>query len=106
MTKVLLVDDNGSNRVTLGLLLEDEGLQVELAGSLAEGREALCRHGASYDLVLLDLHLGDGLGTKLVPIARDKMPGARVMLISGSVGEHEVPREVGFDGVLQRGQLR
>lgn len=104
MTRVLLVDDNDANRLTLGTLLEDEGHLVDVAASVEEGKTALTREGASYDVVLLDLHLGDGLGTKLVPLARRHFPGARVLLISGSVEAHEIPREVTFDGMLDKGR--
>jgi CheY-like chemotaxis protein len=104
VTRVLLVDDSEANRLTLGTLLEDEGLQVELASSVAEGREALQRPGAAYDLVLLDLHLGDGLGTKLLPVVRAELPEARVVLISGSIEDHELPRDDAFDGILDKGR--
>ena len=104
MTRVLLVDDSEANRLTLGSLLEDEGHQVELASSVAEGRDALQHPDAAYDLVLLDLHLGDGLGTKLLPVVRARLPSARVVLISGSIEEHELPRDSAFDGVLDKGR--
>jgi two-component system response regulator RegA len=104
MTRVLLVDDSEPNRLTLGSLLEDEGHEVDLAASMNEGRAALQRPGAAYDLVLLDLHLGDGLGTKLLPVVRERLPGARVLLISGSIEDHELPRGPAFDGVLDKGR--
>ncbi len=37
MTKLLLCDDDESNRLTTGALLEEEGYEVELAGSYVEG---------------------------------------------------------------------
>jgi DNA-binding NarL/FixJ family response regulator len=76
---------------------------VDVAGSVAEGGDALARADASYDVVLLDLHLGDGLGTKLVKVVRERLPAARVMLISGSVEAHELPPGVKFDGMLEKG---
>ena len=103
MTRVLLVDANAANRLTLGTLLEDEGHHVDVAASVEEGKTAITRDGATYDVVLLDLHLGDGLGTKLVPLARRHIPAARVLLISGSVEAHEIPRDVTFDGTLDKG---
>jgi CheY-like chemotaxis protein len=84
VTKILLVDDSTSNRMVLGSLLEDEGLSVDEAASFARARELICAEGAAYDVVMLDQHLGDGLGTSLVPVVREHVPGARVMLISGS----------------------
>ncbi|WP_437675689.1 response regulator [Sorangium sp. So ce131] len=84
---VLLVDDDESSRFVLAALLEDEGFQVDVAGSFAAAGEALAAGGARYDLVLLDQNLGDGRGTDLLPAVRARLPGARVALLSGSGGE-------------------
>ena len=89
MTRWLLADDDNSNRVTLAVLLEDEGKEVDVASSFAEARDSLTS-GTTYDLVLLDQHLGDGLGTDLVPIVRKHHPGARIVLISGSLAAEEL----------------
>lgn len=83
--RVLLVDDVESIRITLSVLLEDAGYDVDLAASCAEARAILARE-ARYDNVLLDYHLGDGLGTDLIPEARERLPGARIILMSGSAG--------------------
>jgi DNA-binding NtrC family response regulator len=103
MTKILLIDDSASNRMVLGSLLEDEGIEVEEADSVAQAREKLCAKGAFYDVVMLDQHLGDGLGTSIVPVVRAQIPGARVMMISGS-GEEEMPPDVVFDAMVNKGR--
>jgi len=54
--RLLIVDDDASNRLTLSALLEDEGYAVEIAESFDEG-VAKIRGEAPYALVLLDLHL-------------------------------------------------
>jgi CheY-like chemotaxis protein len=98
---VLLVDDDESSRIVLSALLEDEGFRVEVAASFAEA-EARLSSGARYDLVLLDQHLGDGRGTELLPLARERAQGARVLLVSGSV-DQDGADDAGFDGVVPKG---
>lgn len=102
MKTVLLVDDNSTNRLILSAVLEDDGYTVECAGSAAEAREKIAAEGASYDVVLLDQHLGDGLGTDLVASIRARWRGARVVLLSGSIDD--LPEEAsGLDAVALKG---
>jgi DNA-binding response OmpR family regulator len=103
MARLLLVDDSETNRLVLGSLLEDEGLDVDLAESFAAGRSKLTACPAPYDLVLLDQHLGDGLGTDLVPIARSVMARAKILLLSGCGGQDAIPTGSEVDGILTKG---
>jgi DNA-binding NtrC family response regulator len=80
--KALLIDDNDALRQILSLLLEDEGLEVSAVGSLTEARARLAAGG--FGLVLLDVHLRDGLGTDLVPEIRRLAPQAKVAIMSGT----------------------
>jgi CheY-like chemotaxis protein len=80
--RVLLVEDDESNRVTAAALLEDAGFLVDTAASFAAAREHLTA-GAGYDLLVADHHLGDGEGPDLVPLLRARMPAARALLVSG-----------------------
>ena len=83
--RVLLVEDDAGNRLTMQALLECDGYEVETAGSLAEGR-ALLGGGARFALVLLDRSLPDGLSDELVPEIRQLHRRAKVVLVSGSAG--------------------
>ena len=58
MVRLLLIDDDDANRVTLSALLEEEGFSVDVASSLAEAGERIAS-GASYALILFDQNLGD-----------------------------------------------
>jgi DNA-binding response OmpR family regulator len=78
--RVLILDDDAANRVTLAALLEDEGMQVEAVDSLAALRSAV--HDSTFDVAVLDLHVGDGLGTEVVPALAAR--GTRVILMSGT----------------------
>lgn len=86
MTRLLLVEDDAANRLALEAILADEGYQVDTAASFAEAR-ALLAAGAPYDVALLDVHLGDGAGTALLPHLRERHPAARVVFMSGSSAE-------------------
>lgn len=99
MKKLLLVDDDESNRLTLSVLLEDEGYEVDVASSFAEAGRMLAAPAAAYDAALLDQHLGDGLGLDLLGALRARLPRAKAILLSGSA--HEADRAAfGVDAVL------
>ncbi len=101
--RILLIDDDESNRLTLSVLFEEEGYAVDVAASFAEGSERV-RAGGTWDVVLLDQHLGDGLGTELLPRIRAAVPGARIILISGSLRESELSgHERELNGVFPKG---
>jgi DNA-binding response OmpR family regulator len=80
--RVLLVDDSDSVRLTLGAILEDAGHIVIEASTLASARR--CLQDACFDLVVLDVHLGDGLGPSLIPEVRAALPGARIAVLTGA----------------------
>lgn len=83
--RLLIVDDGESNRLTLQLLLEDAGYVVDTAASYQEGLQRITDPAPPYQLLILDEHLGDGLGSQLAPLARQRQPGARLVLMSGSL---------------------
>jgi two-component system response regulator RegA len=100
--RILLADDDESQRISLGILLEDEGFVVDVVASFAAARARIEGPGAAYDLVILDQHLGDGLGSSLVPLVRARIQGAAVMLVSGSVTQAD--RAIaGIDAVIAKG---
>ena len=69
MTRLLLVDDDESNRLTLSTLLEDDGFAVDVAVSFADASRQLQGQPPIYDAVLLDHSLGDGFGSDLIALA-------------------------------------
>lgn len=100
MSRLLLVEDDEGNRVTLAALLEDEGFTVDCATSRAEALSILEQAVTPYDAVLLDYALGDGDGSDLIPVIRRLFPGAKVVAMSASV-----PAELTFgpDASLPKG---
>jgi len=61
---VLVVDDEPDIRMLLRDVLEDEGYEVALAGSVAEAKAA--RRSRRPDLILLDVWMPDGDGVSLL----------------------------------------
>jgi two-component system, response regulator RegA len=101
MMSILLVDDDESNRLTMSALLEVEGFEVREAKSFAEACTILSGTPA-YALVLTDQHLGDGLGSDLSPIVRSRLPGAKIVLMSGSAGDTTAAEAL--DGSFAKGE--
>jgi two-component system, OmpR family, response regulator len=84
--RALLVDDDVSNRTALAWLLEDAGFVVDVAGSLAEAKQRL--HDGLV-LVILDVHLADGLGTSLVGDVRARASRAKIAMLSGTGADED-----------------
>jgi CheY-like chemotaxis protein len=57
---ILIIDDGEAIREGLRLLLEEWGYDAIAAGSIAEAERAVFALEAPPDLILSDLHLGDG----------------------------------------------
>ena len=76
--KILVVDDEEALCDGLGFNLEAEGYQVDLAYS---AEEALAHNLAGYDLILLDIMMGEISGIQLARIMKSnpaKIGRARV----------------------------
>ena len=79
---VLLVDDEATVRTSTADMLLDLGYEVVEAASAREALKLL-EGGLRADLLLTD-HLMPGMtGTELARVARERMPGVPVLLISG-----------------------
>lgn len=80
MIKVLIVDDQRSLRRSLGLLLENAGMETSQAANGGEALAAL--ESAPHDVVVTDLRM-DGLsGTELLHQVRARHPETPVILIT------------------------
>ena len=93
--KVLLVDDHplilsALQSVILGL---GEHVGVAGVGSAREARETLAR-GSDYDLVLLDLQLGDADGFDVLAEFRNAYPALPVVVVSASDRASDVIRAI------------
>jgi DNA-binding response OmpR family regulator len=97
--RALVVDDDHGNRMTLSALLTDVGYEVDEAESFCSG-EGFARR-TSYTVAVLDLDLGDGLGSDLARILRAESPSTRIVLLSGS--DHVGRTAPALDAVLPKG---
>lgn len=78
---VLLVEDNEGIAGAYRLLLAARGWHVEHVRTRARALQALDRTG--FDVLLADLHLGDGSGIDVVQRAAGSSPGTQCLLASG-----------------------
>lgn len=93
--KVLLIDDHPLILSALQSVIKGLGdnVTVGAADSGRAARETL-RNDPSYDLVLLDLHLGDADGFDLLGELRTKYPALPVVVISASDRTSDVIRAI------------
>jgi len=99
--KVLVVDDNATNRCIIKKQLEHWKLIPTLANS---GKEALdiLSQSAGFDLLLTDMMLPEVDGIELAEIVRQRLPGLPVILLS-SMGDNRCKDHPGlFRSVLTK----
>jgi PAS domain S-box-containing protein len=99
--KILLVEDHGDTAQALARLLTTRGYQVQTAGTVAGGIEAIQR--GKFDLLLCDIGLPDGTGFQLLERVRGscKTPA---LALSGYGMEEDVTKckQAGFDAHLTK----
>jgi DNA-binding NtrC family response regulator len=81
---VLVVDDDPSIRLLCRINLEFDGWTVREAANLTEAREHLA--DGAVRVVLLDVHVGAESGVAFLHEIRERHPGTRVAMLTGSVG--------------------
>jgi two-component system, NtrC family, response regulator HydG len=79
--RALIVDDEPSIQRLLTAFLAKEGFDVDCASNSREV-ESFAQTG-KYDLVLLDIHLGEENGLQILRYLRDHDEQARIVLITG-----------------------
>lgn len=98
---VLIDDDPHIRRVIVGELVGDK--RIDLLGqaeSLKEGRRLIAK--SEFDVMIVDLNLGDGSGFDLIQYAKQLRPQAEVVVISIMDDEQRAMRafELGATGYL------
>lgn len=103
--RILVVEDDATNRSVLARQLAMVGVEAEMAGNGQEGLERW-RCGA-FALVLTDLHMPvmDGFGL-VRAIRSEEPPGARTPVLAFSadvrIGQAEKARDAGFNEFLAK----
>ncbi|GAB4165595.1 MAG: sigma-54 dependent transcriptional regulator [Geothermobacteraceae bacterium] len=80
--RILCIDDEESIRLTFKAFLEDEGYRVDTAESADQALTMLSE--ASYDLIFLDIMLGQHSGINVLRVIRKKKIKAPVIMITGA----------------------
>ena len=78
---LLLVDDDRHLLASMADWLRSLGYQTDTASNLAEAAAAVDRK--TYDLVLVDIRLGEDDGFDVLAYCRQKQPAAAVIMITG-----------------------
>ncbi|WP_170519319.1 GAF domain-containing protein [Ruegeria atlantica] len=92
--RILMVDDNATNRKILALQTEKWGTQTTTRESPSEALSIL-EQGVEFDLAILDMHMPEMDGAELAKKVRAKKPGLPLILFS-SLGPREVDLEEGL----------
>lgn len=100
--RVLLIDDDAHIRRVIAqeLMADERTLLVAQAESLKEGRKAIRQH--VFDVMLVDIHLGDGEGLDLIDFMKTIHPSAEAIVVSIMESDDLVLRafELGATGYL------
>src|SRR5206468_1880402 len=111
--RMLIVDDNQTNRRILREMLGAEGIKVEEATTASEGLAAMSQAAtkrAPYDLAILDVQMPDMDGFQLATAVRADRGLARTRLLmltsAGQRGDGERCRELGIRGYLTKPMSR
>ena len=78
---LMIVDDDEPFLRRLARAMEKRGFEVELAGTVAEGRAIAVARPPAYAVV--DLRLEDGNGLDVVEALRGRRPDSRVVVLTG-----------------------
>ena len=81
MSKILIVDDEKSIRVTLREFLTHDGHEVVVASDAPEAETAIQQNG--FDVVVTDVILPFASGLELLRVVRERCPRAKIVLITG-----------------------
>src|SRR5438094_2598391 len=79
---ILIVDDERSLRESCATVLQYEGYQVTLCGRGDEARDILKR--SKFDIVLLDLYMGEVSGMRLLRTCLEAHPDTIVIMMTGN----------------------
>lgn len=105
-THILVVDDERPVRLMLEAALRAQGYRVQCADSGASAKALLAE--VEFDLILLDLQLGDMDGIEVLRTVKDQWPATEVILLTahGSINSAIAAlRHGAFDYLLKPAQV-
>lgn len=101
MNKIFVVDDEKLITDILERLLKKNGYEVAVANSLEGAKD---RYSTEYDVVILDIELGDGDSFSLLGEIKRKKPETIVLMFSGHDDEEKIikAKKLGADGFIPK----
>ena len=101
-TRILIVEDDATVRLTISKLLCDEGYAVSIA---VDGFDALLQLQQTIpDVILSDLNMPQMSGFELLSVVRRRFPEIMVVASSGAYDSSAVPNGVIADAFYAKGQ--
>ena len=85
MSKILVIEDDSAVRLSLQMMLEDGGYEVQVAEDGEKGIS--CYRESPADLVITDLFMPKKEGIETISELRQDYPGIKIIAISGG-GQH------------------
>lgn len=104
MKRILIIEDNETNRYLARFLLEKAGFEVHTAVDGAQG--LAMAQGGRYDLVVLDIQMPEMDGYETASALRIDPATARVPIVGVSsfamAGDREKALRLGFAGYVEK----
>ena len=98
--KAVIIDDELDICLLLGMILKKQGITTMLAHNLNDGLEKVASEQPT--LVFLDNNLPDGQGIDQIANFREKVPKARLFMISAMEGLSDKAIALGADGFIEK----
>lgn len=95
--RVLVVEDESSQRLMYGRALRSFGFEAECVANGTDALSALTR--STIGVVVLDLHLGQEDGLDIFERIRDRFPATSVVIVTGHGSFESVRRAIRLDVV-------
>lgn len=101
MARILIVDDEESDRLMARSILESAGHEIFMA---EDGQQALSVFGGiAIDVVVTDLEMPRAHGLELITVLREASPRPGIIAISGTgYAQLDMARAVGADATLNK----
>jgi PAS domain S-box-containing protein len=90
--KILLAEDNETNRLVAREMLEETGFQVETANNGREAVEKTLAPGAAFDLILMDVQMPEMDGLMATERIREKLKEIPILAMTAQAMESERQR--------------
>ncbi len=101
MKKILIVEDEKMVADVISRFFKKKGMETDIAYTLASGME---KFNPDYDMVLLDIALGDEVSFPLLERIKKECPDLPVLMFSGYDSDENIrkAKTLGADGFIPK----